>query len=430
MPVARLVTLALAGGLALVLGAAPALAADPEVVLRPTTAGKYAYTAPEAPPYVGAHVVVHYVTSGLDAPPLQDDDASGSPDYIEQASLAADTAFAYYERQGFKRPAPDTAGPDTKPDVYIKSLPAGVLGLTFTPRYAEGGTFVLISPRLETGQTRPLGSLRMAVAHEFFHVVQFSYIVSGKVPLWAVEGSATAVSMLVFPQIEDLAMKDYLDVWLRKPWLPLYDERFNCVRCYGGAWWWLHLSRLNRRILPLYFAQLQADDRRGRPTRVGVKQLDVALRRSGAGSLYSVFTSFALNLYRRGLPVGDAYSLRASTTPRATTIRSVFGLSSHYVPIHVSPRARGVVIAVPYGDGPRPQVTLIVGGPKGRRVRGKQFRPGKGLIISTLFRNRAERTRIILIVTSGRLNGVRYQVGYAAVGRRGKLPGWIAFRKA
>jgi hypothetical protein len=44
-----------------------------------------------------------------------------------------------------------------------------------------------------------------------------------------------------------------------------------------------------------------------------------------------------------------------------------------------------------------------------------------------LFRSARERKRILLIVTSGHLNGVRYQVGYAAVGRRGKLPAWIAF---
>jgi len=82
---------------------------------------------------------------------------------------------------------------------------------------------------------------------------------------------------------------------------------------------------------------------------------------------------------------------------------------------------------VPYGNGPRPQVTLVVGGPKGRQVTPRRFRPGQGSIVSTLFHNARERKQITLIVTSGHLNGVNYQVGYAAVGRGGKLPGWIAF---
>ncbi len=426
MPVvARLLAFAVAGGFALALGAHSASAASTKFP-RPTSGGDYAYTAPEATPYVGAHAVVHYVTTGPDAPPLNDDNDNGYPDYVEQMSLAADTALLYYERHGFKLPLADTAGPDTKPDIYIDDLPAGVFGLTL-PQTAEGGTFVIVSPRLDSRQ-KTLGSLPITVAHELFHVIQFSYVVSGKLPVWAAEGSASAFSMLVFPKVEDLSMTNFLSGWLFQPWLPLYDERFDCAHCYGGAWWWLYLAHLNSGILPRYFALLEAADRKGKTPTLGVTQLDAALRGSHVGSLNDVFTAFSLNLYRRGLPRGGPYSLSPSTTPRASSIHSVYGLSTQYVPVHVPSTSRGVVIAVPYGGGPRPQVTLVVGGPKGRRVTGKRLRPGQGMILSTMFRNAAERKRIMLIVTSGHLKGVAYQVGYAAVGRRGTLPVWIAFR--
>jgi hypothetical protein len=426
MPVvARLLAFAVAGGFALALGAHSASAASTKFP-RPTSGGDYAYTAPEATPYVGAHAVVHYVTTGPDAPPLNDDNDNGYPDYVEQVSLAADTALLYYERHGFKLFLADTAGPDTKPDIYIDDLPAGVFGLTL-PQTAEGGTFVIVSPRLDSRQ-KTLGSLPITVAHELFHVIQFSYVVSGKLPVWAAEGSASAFSMLVFPKVEDLSMTNFLSGWLFQPWLPLYDERFDCAHCYGGAWWWLYLAHLNSGILPRYFALLEAADRKGKTPTLGITQLDAALRGSHVGSLNDVFTAFSLNLYRRGLPLGGLYSLSPSTTPRASSIHSVYGLSTQYVPVHVPSTSRGVVIAVPYGDGPRPQVTLVVGGPKGRRVTGKRLRPGQGMILSTMFRNAAERKRITLIVTSGHLKGVAYQVGYAAVGRRGKLPAWIAFR--
>ncbi len=426
MLVARLVTPALAFAFALAV-IAPAHAAAPTTVARPTTGGTYAYTSPEAPPYAGVRTVVHYVASGADAPPLTDDDASGVPDYVEQTALAADTALLYYERHGFQQALPDRDGPDTKPDIYIHSLPRGVFGITFTQKFAEGGTFVVLSPQLDAGHVAALGTLRVTVAHELFHVIQFSYVVSATIPVWAAEGSATAMSMLVFPDVKDLALTQYLDEWLRRPWLPLYDERSACIRCYGGAWWWLYLARLNRGVLPAYFQRLQAADRRGKPTRIGVSQLDLALRERHAGSLFDVFSRFSLSLYRRGLPVGAPYSLRSSTAPRATRIRSVFGLSTHYVPVQVPRDARGVVISVPYAGGPKPEVMLVVGGRKGRRIVGKRFRPGHGVILSTLFRNARERRRIVLIVTSGSLNGVRYQIGYAAVGPRGRLPGWIAF---
>jgi hypothetical protein len=52
------------------------------------------------------------------------------PDYVEQVGAAADTALLYYEHHGFKLPLADTAGPDSKPDIYIDNLPAGVFGLT------------------------------------------------------------------------------------------------------------------------------------------------------------------------------------------------------------------------------------------------------------------------------------------------------------
>jgi hypothetical protein len=49
------------------------------------------------------------------------------------------------------------------------------------------------------------------------------------------------------------------------------------------------------------------------------------------------------------------------------------------------------------------------------------------VLLATTFRNAAERKHVLLIVTSGHLDGVAYQLGYAAIGPRGRLPGWIAF---
>jgi hypothetical protein len=427
MPGGRfLLAFALVGGFAFAAGAPSALAAD-QIVTRPTSGGTYAYATPEAPPYVGARAVVHYVTSGADAPSLQDGNGNGVPDYVEQVGAAADAALLYYERAGFKAPLPDAAGPDAKPDIYVDALAPGTFGLTFAESYAAGGTFVIVSPRLDPGQPKAVGSLSVTVAHELAHVIQFSYVGDGGFPVWAAEGSAVALSMLVFPQVDDVVDAEYLDTWLAQTWLPLYDERFSCVHCYGGAWWWLYLTRLHRSVLQRYFAQLEADDRRGKDTRVGVAELDAALRLSGVGPLRSTFTAFSLGLYRRGLPLEAPYRLSASPRSRVTPVRGVYGLSAQYVPIHVPAKSRGVVVAVPYGAGPRPSVTLVVGGPKGRRVTGKRLRPGRGVVLSTLFRNARERRWVVLILSSGDLDGVRYQLGYASLRPGAGLPTWIAF---
>jgi hypothetical protein len=74
------------------------------------------YASPERT-YVSRSVVVHYVLRGIDAPPLNDDDLDGVPDYVERVGEAADRALAYYERRGFRVPLPDRAGPDARPDL-------------------------------------------------------------------------------------------------------------------------------------------------------------------------------------------------------------------------------------------------------------------------------------------------------------------------
>ena len=83
----------LVAAFALAGGTHAALAAG-TVVLRPPTGGTYAFKAPEATPYVGAREIVHYVTTGPDAPPLNDDNGDGYPDYVEQVAEAADAALA------------------------------------------------------------------------------------------------------------------------------------------------------------------------------------------------------------------------------------------------------------------------------------------------------------------------------------------------
>jgi hypothetical protein len=427
MRVARVLVPVFVCALAFAGRAHSARAATPVVVPRPTNGGSFAYTAPEAGPYITARAVVHYGSSRPQAPPLTDADGNGVPDYVQQVGAAADVALLYYERHGFKTPLPDTAGPDTKPDIYIDTLPAGVLGFTLKQAHAEGGTFVLVSPALDTTASKPNGGVAITVAHELFHLIQFSYLAGDKVPTWALEGSATAMSMRVFPQAQDRLNTAYLNDWLKTPWVSLDDERGSCVHCYGGAWWWLYLTGLSAKVLPRYLAYLAAGQARGASTTVGVTELDRALRGSGAGSLEHVFTRFSLNLYRRGLRLGNPFSLKSSTTPRKVSIRAVSGLSSHYIPISVPRGARGLVVSVPYAKGPHPQIALVVGGPHGREIVAKRFRPGRGVVLSTLFRNSSEGRRITLIVTSGTVKGVPYRVEYAAVGRDGKLPGWVAF---
>ena len=369
----------------------------------------------------GVSAVIHYVTSGPDAPPLNDDNKNGIPDYVDEVRQAADTALAFYARNGFKAPTLDSDGSDARPDVYIvhySSRVEGGFGLTFAPASAEGGTFVIINNDLDRDPKKVEGGLRTTVAHELFHVIQYSYTPDG-MPDWVAEGSATAMAANVFPDLDDVASDAYVDQWLHETARPLYDDRFNCDRCYGDALWWNFVFDQKGSLLQTYLGRLYGYQKLGRPLLLGTQPLDEVMQRRGYGSLFDVFTAFSKELYRTGAIPDATYVLRAPLglkNARTTGVRSVAGLSMHYVPVIVPSAARGVVVVVKTGGGPVPDVTLIVGGPSGREIKPEVKRVGtvRQLFFSTSFRSARERARVILIVTSGRQAGANYLVTDAA----------------
>src|SRR5262249_1296737 len=157
--------------------------------------------------YASKRAVVHYVAAGIDAPPLNDDDADGVPDYVERVGDAADTAIAYYERRGFLPVRQDEGGPDSRPDVYVSRFTPGCFGVAFPAADAEGGAFAVVSNALDPSPARSLGSLYGTVAHELFHLVQYSYFGTNMepfMPAWAVEGSAAAMEGRVYPVLDDI----------------------------------------------------------------------------------------------------------------------------------------------------------------------------------------------------------------------------------
>ena len=125
--------------------------------------------------YASRRAVVHYVVLGVDAPPLNDDDRNDVPDYVERVGAAADTAIAYYEQRGFAEILADAGGPDARPDIYVSRFAPGYFGVAFPAADADGGAFMVVSNALDPSAESSLGSLYGTVAHELFHLVQFSY---------------------------------------------------------------------------------------------------------------------------------------------------------------------------------------------------------------------------------------------------------------
>lgn len=412
----------------LVAVAAPAVArgADP-VIARPTDGGDYAYTTAEAAPYVGASAVVHYVATGPDAPPLEDADANGWPDYVEEAARAADRALAYYRARGFRPPTPDTGGPDAKPDIYVKVPGEQLFGLAFAPTKSVKESFVLVSPDLDPMPERPVGSLQVTVAHELFHLVQYAYVGDGAFPAWAAEGTAVAMQTRVFPEIQDALTRDFLRAWLKEPWRPMHDGRKHCGRCYGAAWWWNYLLARSPNLLTAYFERLSTVKRQRKPIYWGLRQLDELLVARGLGSLNEAFGRFSVSLHRRGLGLGAAYKVTPIGRLRATRTLPLFRLSAQYAPVHVKSGERGIYLLIAHARGSRPLVSLVLGGASGREVRARTLPSGRLSVLRATFRSERERKNVRLILSSGIENGVKY----ALIGRtfrNERIPRWIWYR--
>ena len=221
------------------------------------------YASP-ARTYSSRRAVVHYVVVGIDAPPLNDDDADGLPDYVDRVGQAADRALAYYERRGFRPPLPDEGGPDARPDLYISRFSPGTLGVAFPDSRAQGGAFAVVSNNLDPSAERSFASVYATVAHELFHLVQFSYFGRAEpvLPTWILEGTAAALERRVNPQLDDLVSTIQLRSWFSA------TERSMTERSYGAQLLWRWLDTEQPRFLPALFAGLAQHPVRGEGERV------------------------------------------------------------------------------------------------------------------------------------------------------------------
>jgi hypothetical protein len=212
------------------------------------------YASPERT-YSSHRAVIHYVVRGIDAPPLNDDAADGVPDYVEYVADAADLALAYFEHRGFLSPLPDAAGPDGRPDIYVSRFSPGTIGIAFPASRAEGGAFAVVANNLDPSAERSFASIYATVAHELFHLVQFSYFrptIDPVIPSWIMEGTAAAMEGRVNPQLEDLVSAIQL-----RPWFSAM-ERGMTTQSYGAQLLWRWLDTQTQGFLPALFARLAA----------------------------------------------------------------------------------------------------------------------------------------------------------------------------
>ncbi len=367
------------------------------------------YTSPERQ-YASERVVVHYVTAGIDAPPLNDDDAGGVPDYVERVGEAADEALAYYSRRGFHAPLPDDGGPDSRPDVYISRFAPGTLGVAFPAVNADGGAFVVVANNLDPSAETSFASVYGTVAHELFHLVQFSYFgrtAEPAIPTWILEGTASAIEARVYPDLDDIVTSLQLRRWFSAPEAAITEQS------YGAQLLWQSLDREQPRLLPALFRRLaeRPDASDGRAA------VATTFAHVGGTPFPAAFDRFAVEAVAdHGEEIEPLFALPPHTSRSAV----VAPLAVHYLQ-PVLPRVQNysLTVAFPRGRGSA-SATLtyeldneIPGRPPSMsRIRGRWSARGRRLTfgVPRAVRRNPRLALPRLVVSNGGLQPVAYTV--------------------
>ncbi len=191
---------------------------------------------------------IHYSATPGDtnAVPPADGDGNGIPDYVDSVMINLEFVRSFELNDiGFIAPPPDSAhGGNSKYDVYIQNMslygqvvPETSIGDNPNSSETELNaytSYMLIENNFFGFANTGYENIRVTLAHEYFHSIQFGY--DGFEALWLKEGTASWIEDEVFDNIND--NYQYLTKWFKTPWVSL-DADNNAVSnssYYYGSW--------------------------------------------------------------------------------------------------------------------------------------------------------------------------------------------------
>jgi hypothetical protein len=282
-----------------------------------------AWHAPEAAasPACSPNFCVHWVEKGVDAPSLKDSnrvaDGDGIPDWVEVNELVAERVYAT-ENTKLRWRAPKSdggrGGGRGMTDIYLADVGGlGLFGYAAPDRGQTGPehrfrrslfAYLVMDDDFSRSQfpgTTPLGDLEVTLAHEYNHILQFTY--DSYQDLWMLESTAVWMEDQVYDSINDY--RRYLRRWVRLRRVPLTSPT---IKVYGSAVWnhWLQ-----RRYGADMIRRAWARAVHVHPPAFSVATYDRAIRRAGPSTFNLDFARFCRDLaeWRTGtvFPEGGHY---------------------------------------------------------------------------------------------------------------------------
>jgi hypothetical protein len=259
-----------------------------------------AYGVPQAPksPKCGRHFCVHWVAEGIDAPSLTDSNGDGVPNFVQQVLRIAEHVHEVENgKLGWREPKSDgrKGGRNGKTDIYLSQIGGELFGYAAPDRSQATkehpiprrlhGYLVLdndYSP-FEFPGTDPAEDLKVTLAHEYTHILQFGY--DAFQDPWFAESTATWMENEVYGGIDDYLR--YVRRWVKRWDTPLTA---SSIKEYGSAVWNQWLARhYGARIV----RQAWARAIHTRPGGFSVNAYESAIRAAGHSDLGHDFAHFA-----------------------------------------------------------------------------------------------------------------------------------------
>ena len=316
---------------------------------------------------------VHYDTEGRHAVSPTDDDANGIPDYIDLTMAVLDSVWVLeIEQLGYNPPPSDNGlGGGDEYDAYVIELNGGYYGYAYPASNSAETTHSYLeidNNFTDPGykQTRGLDALRVTIAHEFHHAIQFGYYAKFDGSWWQ-ESTSTWMEEVAYPHIDDYLQ--YLRYFLSEPQRALNSGRPRELHLYGSAIFSFFLDqRYGRELNRLIWEEL------GQRKSVHLDHFDRVIRQVEPGGLGVVMGEFAVwNYFTNNRYRGEYYAeadkypfvptrdiaVAAETIVRDTSLVDATG--SVYLRLEPQLRAGGVDLFFDANQGAWRRHLLLVG---------------------------------------------------------------------
>jgi hypothetical protein len=268
---------------------------------RPSEGGDEDSFGPEDPasPRCSPNFCVHWGTANGSRPPAADSQpANDVPDFVDETLAAATRSHAVENVQlGWRRALSDGArgsrngrGGAGQVDIYLSGLGRGLFGYATSDPSVRGRqrpAYLVIDNDYKGFGGSPLELMRVTIAHEYNHVLQFAYdtFQDG----WMFESTATWVEDHVYPDINDYF--NFLPPFYANPGVPVAErDSGRPVKIYGSALWnhWL-----DSRYGPATIRDAWAASTSVKPADFAVAAYNAAITANGGRSFSREFGSFA-----------------------------------------------------------------------------------------------------------------------------------------